>query len=172
MDDPVLHNAKCAIRKARAWPTLCTMDDLMIVKNYRRFADKTPWRGLANHLVKKTRFKGLITRSMMGTTLLLTLVVLVTQVYSLHDGVREEAYRTGERIAQALSEKLLVPITTGDDAEALRVLDSALKDTAVMRLSLKVDPVVPGDKANELRVDSEPSHKGLTGYSRPCAAFV
>ncbi|WP_236707490.1 hybrid sensor histidine kinase/response regulator [Pseudomonas sp. Leaf58] len=134
----------------------------MIVKNYRRFADKMPWRALANHLVKKTRFKGLITRSMMGTTLLLTLVVLVTQVYSLHDGVREEAYRTGERIAQALSEKLLVPITTGDDAETLRVLESGLKDTAVMRLSLKVDPVVPGDKASELSVDSEPSHKGLT----------
>lgn len=162
MDDPVLHNAKCAIRKAHAWPILCTMDYEMIVKNYRRFTDKMPWRCLANHLVKKTRFKGLITRSMMGTTLLLTLVVLVTQVYSLHDGVREEAYRTGERIAQALSEKLLVPITTGDDAETLRVLDSALKDTAVMRLSLNVDPVVPGDKASKLSVDSEPSHKGLT----------
>lgn len=134
----------------------------MIVKNYRRFVDKTPWRGLANHLVKKTRFKGLITRSMMGTTLLLTLAVLLTQIYSLHEGIKEEAFRTGERIVQALSEKLLVPITTGDDEETRRVLSSALKDTAVMSLSLNVDPVVPGGHPSQLNVHSEPVTEGLT----------
>ena len=154
--------------------TLCTMDDLMIEKNYRRFADRTPWRGIANHLVKKTRFKGLITRSMMGTTLLLTLAVLLTQVYSLHEGIKEEAHRTGERIVQALSEKLLVPITTGDEDETKRVLASALKDSAMMSLSLNIDPVVPGGMSTALTVNSEPAPQGLTlrVFSALCSICV
>jgi signal transduction histidine kinase/CheY-like chemotaxis protein len=146
----------------------------MIPSPYRRIVNATPWRWLANKLVRTTRIKALITRSMMSTTALLTGAVLFTQIYSLHEGLKEEGFRTGERVVQALSEKLLVPITTGDHDEALRVLKTALRDSAVARLALTIDPVGANGSPTELEVKTDSVHESwsLRFASSLCSACV
>lgn len=128
---------------------------------YKAVSSKAFWGTLTDGLVRRTTFKGMIKRAAMGPMLVLAGVVVVTHLISLHESSKEEAFRTSHRISQALSEKLLVSMTTGDREENVRVLNLALKDTALMRIELTVDPVVPGELPTTIVADSPPTEGGV-----------
>lgn len=119
------------------------------------------WGTLMDGLVRRTNFKGLIKWAAMAPILVLTGVMFITHMFSLHESLKEEAVRTSHRISQALSEKLLVSMTTGDREENLRVLNLALKDISLMQIELTIDPVVAGETPTTLNVASEPATGGL-----------
>ncbi|WP_241032728.1 hybrid sensor histidine kinase/response regulator (plasmid) [Pseudomonas fluorescens] len=141
---------------------------------YKAVSSKAFWGTLTDGLVRRTTFKGMIKRAAMGPMLVLAGVVVVTHLISLHESSKEEAFRTSHRISQALSEKLLVSMTTGDRDENLRVLNLALKDSALMRIELTVDPVVPGESASILTADSPPTRGGplLRAVSWVCSSCI
>lgn len=128
---------------------------------YKALSSKAFWGSLTDGLVRRTTFKKMIRRAAMGPMLVLAGVVVVTHLIALHESSKEEAFRTSHRIAQALSEKLLVSMTTGDREENVRVLNLALKDTALMRIELTVDPVVPGDTPSTIVAESPPTQGGV-----------
>lgn len=133
----------------------------MALRGNKAVASKAMLSSLMDSVVRRTNFKGLIKSAAIAPIMVLTVVMVGTHFYSLHESLKEEAVRTSHRISQALSEKLLVSMTTGDREENMRVLNLALKDNALMRIDLTIDPVVPGEEATHLNADSPPAPGGI-----------